>query len=328
MQMKNYMKFKKTIIRVFYSCDGLRGFLLNSEDFFSLSRIMLFQLLGKFVAKKNHEKCVSIIGASQSSLGGKVVSIILPVLNSEKTIATAIKSIQSQGYKHWELLIVDDGSTDMTSEIIRNFANTDPRIKLYQNTTNKGVAYARNVGLYYATGEYITFHDADDTSHPERLEYQVAGLLANSNIELFIFQYVRVNEQGDIYIINGKKKWNRVSGMMFKKQMIDKIGYFKPLKISEDSEYYERIVATFGKASRKITCKTLYYALFSPDSLLFSNANVVISNNSVDYQIHDSEYSVLKDYRLEHKKISAGELSPYQDFSIDEKITQCIYPDE
>ncbi len=328
MQMKNHMKFKKTIIRVFYSCDGLRGFLLNSEDFFSLSRIKLFQMIGKFVAQKNHKKCISIIDTAQASKGVKVVSIILPILNSEETIATAIKSIQSQGYKHWELLIIDDGSTDTTPEIVCEFANADPRIKLYQNTVNKGVAYARNVGLYYATGDYITFHDADDTSHPERLEYQVAGLLANSNIELFIFQYVRVNEQGDIYIINGKKKWNRVSGMMFKKQTVDKIGYFKPLKISEDSEYYERIVATFGKASRKIICKILYYALFSPDSLLFSNANVVVSNNAVDYQIHDSEYSVLKAYRLEHEKISTGELSSYQEFAIDEEITQCVYPYE
>jgi len=326
--MKMYLKFKKNIIRVFYSCDGLRGFLLNSEDFLNSSRISFFRSFGKYVARKNYKKCVSIIDAAQASMGIKIVSIILPVLNSEETIAIAIKSIQAQSYKHWELLIVDDGSTDATPEIIRDFAKVDSRIKLYQNSTNKGVAYARNVGLYYARGDFITFHDADDTSHPERLEYQVAGLLTTSNIELFIFQYVRVNEQGDIYIINGKRKWNRVSGMMFKKQTIDKIGYFKPLKISEDSEYYERIVATFGKASRKIICKTLYYALFSPDSLLFSNANVVINDNAVDYQIHDSEYAVLKAYRLEHKKISSGEISPYQGFSIDEKITQCIYPNE
>ncbi len=319
------MKFKKFIIRVFYSCDGVRAFLLNAEDFFSLSQIRLFQLLGKFVAKKNHEKCVSIIDTAQTSMRAKIVSIILPVLNSEGTIATAIKSIQAQGYEHWELLIIDDGSTDTTPKIVRDFVNTDPRIKLYQNKINKGVAYARNAGLYYATGDYITFHDADDTSHPERLEYQVAGLLSNSNIEIFIFQYVRVNEQRDIYIINGKKKWNRVSGMMFKKQTIDKIGYFKPLKISEDSEYYERMVATFGKASRKIICKTLYYALFRPDSLLFSNADVVINSNAVNYQIHDNEYSALKAFRLEHEKIRAGKLSPYEGFLIDEKTTQRIY---
>jgi len=302
----------------------VRGFFLDAESLLCSSQIRLFQVLGRVVAKNNKNKRLKTIGTSNT----QKVSIILPVLNSENTIQLAIESIQGQSYPDWELLIVDDGSTDKTKEILSRMANQDSRIKLYQNKKNKGVAYARNVGLHYATGDYVTFHDADDSSHPERLEYQVAGLLSNPKIEVFIFQYVRVNKQGDVYIINGKKKWNRVSGMMFKKETIDKVGYFKPLKISEDSEYYERIVATFGKKSRKIICKTLYYALFSPDSLLFSNANVVITENSVDYQIHGNELSILKAFRLEHRQIIVGEFSPYQAFSIDAEMTQRVYSHE
>ncbi len=313
------MPFKKTIIRVFYSCDGLRGFALNPEDFLCSSKIKFFQVLGQSVAKKNKQKRVQTIGNSTQK-----VSIILPVLNSENTVQLAIESIQAQSYPHWELLIIDDGSTDKTKKIVNRIARKDSRIKLYRNQKSQGVAYARNVGLRFAKGDYITFHDADDTSHTERLEYQVAELLSNASTAVSVFQYVRVDDKGDTFVINGKRKWNRVSGMMFRKNIIDKIGYFKPLKISEDSEYYERIIATSGKKSRKILCKTLYYALFSPDSLLFSNANVSINGNSVDYKIHDKEFSILEAFRVEHKRIRAGELSPYQSFVLDKNLTKSL----
>lgn len=311
--------FKKTIIRIFYSCDGLRGFALNPAGFLCSSQINFFQTLGRIVTEKNKQKRLQAIGSSTQK-----VSIILPVLNSENTLQRAIESIQSQSYPHWELLIIDDGSTDKTKEIVSQMASEDSRIRLYQNKKNQGVAYARNVGLHYAAGDYITFHDADDTSHVERLEYQVAELLSNTNTKVSIFQYVRVDGKGNTFIINGKEKWNRVSGMMFRKNIIDKIGYFKPLKISEDSEYYERIIATFGKKSRKIICKTLYYALFSPDSLLFSNANVSINGKSVDYKIHDKELLILEAFRAEHKRIRAGELAPYQSFFLDEDVTKYL----
>ena len=313
------MSFKKTIIRYFYSCDGLRGFALNPEDFLCSSQIKFFQVLGRTVAKKNKQKHVQTIGNSTQK-----VSIILPVLNSENTIQLAVESIQAQSYPHWELLIIDDGSTDKTKEMVSRMASEDSRIKLYQNQKNQGVAYARNVGLHFAKGDYITFHDADDTSHSERLEYQIAELLSNTSTEVSVFQYVRVDDKGSTFVINGKRKWNRVSGMMFRKNIIDKIGYFKPLKISEDSEYYERIIATFGKKSRRVICKTLYYALFSPSSLLFSNANVSIDGNAVNYKIHDKEFSILEAYRAEHKRIRAGELSPDQSFVLDEKVTKYL----
>lgn len=316
------MTFAKTIVRVIYSCNGIRGFLLNPEALLCASPITIFQTIGKRIENKKKKNRLAIINTAQNSSDKKIISIILPVLNSEQTIEAAIKSIQAQSYPHWELLIIDDGSTDNTPNIINECAKQDSRIKRYQNTSNKGVAYARNVGLHYAKGDYLTFHDADDTSHAERLEYQVAALLSSHKAMITIFQNVRVNQQGEIFIINGKRKWNRVSGMMIKKQVIDKIGYFKAIKISEDSEYYERIIATFGKRSRKTLCSTLYYALFSPDSLLFSNAHVKINGRSIDYQIHAQALSTLEAYRQEHKQIKAGVLSPYQPFSIDKKITK------
>ncbi len=316
------MNLKKIFIRVFYSCDGLRGFALYPEDFWGRSRFTLLQYLSDKVSKNKKQKLQAIV---QNSSELSIVSIILPALNSEKTIAKAIESIQAQSYPHWELLIVDDGSTDHTQKIVSNFISEDSRIRLFYNNKNKGAAYARNVGLHYAAGDYITFHDADDVSHVERLEYQLGELLLCSKTKLVVPQYVRVNNKNEILVLNGSRKRNYISGMMFRKQIIEKVGYFKPLKISEDSEFYERIIATYGKGARKILCKTLYYALFSPDSLLFSNARVAINGNNIDYKIHDNEFSILEVFRSEHKQISMGKLSPYQSFTVDRKVTKTPY---
>lgn len=249
-----------------------------------------------------------------------LISIILPNYNSEVTIEATIESIEKQTYRNWELIIVDDGSTDNSLSVVKKTSKYLSKITIYSNSSNKGVAYSRNVGLYFANGEYITFHDADDISHPERLSFQISQLL-KSQKKIVIFKYFRVDKELKPFIINGKKKWNRVSGMMFHKDLIVEIGYFKPTHISEDSEYHERILAVYGRRSRKIINKVLYFALFSPDSLLFSNADVEIKGNKINYKIKEKEAFVLEQFREEHEKIKDGSLSPYQDFEIDKTIT-------
>ena len=146
-------------------------------------------------------------------------------------------------------------------------------------------------------------------------------MLSDETIVLTVVQYVRINAENVPYVVNGYKKRNFISGMMFRKNIIKEIGYFKPAHISEDSEYHERFIAVFGKTSRKIIHKVLYYALFSIDSLLFSNANVRVSKNKIEYKITGQELGILNSYRTEHKKIKNGELSPYQSFEVNDEIT-------
>ena len=311
------MNIKGGIIQFFFGCNSIKNYWLNPEEFLLSSSIKCFQSYGNVLSKRKKRKRLHIINNRSKQL----ITIILPVFNSEATIANTLNSIQEQSFQHWELLIVDDGSTDTSLEIIRNYALLDSRIKVYQNLKNNGVAYSRNVGLYYANGDLITFHDADDTSHQDRMEYQFTALSSSSKTRIAITQYVRLNSEGSALSINGATKRNHVSGMMVRKTVIDKIGYFKPLKISEDSEYHERILATFGKKSRKIICKTLYYALLNPESLLFSNAKVSINKTSLNYKINDKDLQELENFRLEHKKIRAGKLSPYYDFCPDSKNT-------
>jgi glycosyltransferase involved in cell wall biosynthesis len=97
--------------------------------------------------------------------------------NEEKHISTAIQSILDQTYDRLELVVVDDYSTDKTLEVVRSFR--DPRVKLYEKKSEPtGAAASRNLGVQLAEGELIAYQDADDISHPRRLELQVQEVLS------------------------------------------------------------------------------------------------------------------------------------------------------
>lgn len=99
-----------------------------------------------------------------------LISIVMPVFNGEEFIETAIQSVFSQTHRNWELLIINDGSTDGTESIIRNMQ--DPRIRYFEQS-NKGVSAARNMGLRNMLGDYFCFVDADDILPPKSLSLRL-----------------------------------------------------------------------------------------------------------------------------------------------------------
>ncbi len=105
-----------------------------------------------------------------------LVSVIMPVFNGEKYLSEAIESILTQTYTNFELLIVDDGSTDASAAIIRDYAERDSRIRFLKHERNLGTGTAQNTGFAVATGAYIANMDHDDISLPTRLEKQVRFL--------------------------------------------------------------------------------------------------------------------------------------------------------
>ena len=105
-----------------------------------------------------------------------LVSIVMPAYNSEKYIEDAVQSVQRQTVDSWELIIVDDCSTDSTAAIASNLASEDDRIHLYRNPSNKGAAESRNAGLRLCTGKYVALLDSDDLWLPNKLERQIVRL--------------------------------------------------------------------------------------------------------------------------------------------------------
>lgn len=121
-----------------------------------------------------------------------LISIITPNYNASKYIAATIESVQKQTYSNWELLIVDDCSTDNSVEIIKTFQKNDARIKLLELTQNAGPAIVRNEGIKQAQGNYLTFIDADDIWLPNFIETSLKKIKES---EGFVFaSYHRFNE--------------------------------------------------------------------------------------------------------------------------------------
>lgn len=104
------------------------------------------------------------------------ISIILPAYNAEQTLIETIESVQNQTYSDWELIAIDDGSTDHTLNLLKEIP--DPRIQVF-SYANGGVSMARNRGITHATGDYIAFLDADDLWTEDKLELQLAALKNN-----------------------------------------------------------------------------------------------------------------------------------------------------
>jgi len=127
----------------------------------------------------------------------ELVSIITPTFNAEKYIQDTLQSVLNQSYQNWEMILIDDASTDQTVKIIKDFAEKDARFKLSELSKNSGNGFARNVALEKATGQYIAFLDADDLWFPMKLEKQIQYLKANNLPFTFSF-YDCIDEDGKL----------------------------------------------------------------------------------------------------------------------------------
>jgi len=126
-----------------------------------------------------------------------LVSVIIPCYNCEKYIAEAIESILNQSYNNIELIIVDDCSVDNSPIIIKNYLNNKNVVYL-ENSTNSGVSYSINVGIKIAKGEYIARMDADDISHPLRIQKQVDVMLSNPNYSVIGTNVKVIDGEGNV----------------------------------------------------------------------------------------------------------------------------------
>lgn len=131
----------------------------------------------------------------------KLVSIIVPVYNSERFLIDTIKTVEEQTYEEWELIMVNDCSTDNSKNIIETYIDQDKRIKLVNLLENSGAAVARNAGIDNSKGKYITFLDADDLWKKDKLEKQIR-FMEEKKCAFSFTGYEFANEEG---IGNGKK---------------------------------------------------------------------------------------------------------------------------
>ena len=179
------------------------------------------------------------------------VSIIVPMYNAEKFIGKTIESVLAQTYQNWEMLIMNDVSTDNSLAIVSLYAKKDERIKIVNTEKNVGVVKGRNFLIDLASGKYIAFLDADDYWHNEKLEKQIK-FMKEKNASISYTEYTRVKENeekiNDVIIkeeisYNDMLK-NNYLGCLTVIYDAEKIGkrYFKELEKNEDYVLWLEIV--------------------------------------------------------------------------------------
>jgi hypothetical protein len=182
---------------------------------------------------------------------GPLVSVLVPAFNSETWLPTALNSLVNQTWKNLEIIIVDDQSTDKTFAVAKEFAAKHPRVKVLQNPVNAGPYVARNLALSHSSGVFVTVHDADDWSHPRKIERQVSALLNRPDVLANTSQTVRVNPSNlQVLTSAGRAVRLNYSSLMFRRAEITQaLGFWDPVRFGADSEFISRIETFFGKGS-------------------------------------------------------------------------------
>ncbi len=194
----------------------------------------------------------------------ELVSVIMPVYNAEKTIEIALKSLLRQKYKDIEIIVVDDGSTDNTPDIVRRVQKTDNRIIFKRCEKNRGCYFVRNDAVRLSKGKYIAINDADDVSLSARIETQILPILkdkAKFTIGRIIRSRCTVDELNTndedamLKLVHSRRKLNKygkydyydreilgLNTSMFSRELFEKHGLFWEEKFSSDMEIVERIL--------------------------------------------------------------------------------------
>lgn len=192
---------------------------------------------------------------SKKRHSGPLISIIMTTFNCKKTVDFAIESILNQSYRNIEFIIVDDCSTDDTYDYL---VDKYKGIRIFRNQENSGTYVSKNFGITKAKGQYITFMDSDDWSHPERIYCQVKILEQQKKLMACMTDHVRMFENGTLLIRRGGVAACAPISIMIRRQIIDTLGFFDSVRCSGDSEFISRIKAVYGiEAIFNIDCPLL-----------------------------------------------------------------------
>jgi len=186
-----------------------------------------------------------------------LLSVIMPVYNAERYVKQAIFSILDQSYKNLEFIIIDDGSTDKSLQVIESIR--DDRIKLVKSGTNKGQIYTRNLGLQLAEGDYISQFDADDIAYPDKFKKQISFLERNKEIGMLGAWVKFIDKNGNrmkggwklkakpeiIPSIMLFKNYFLQSTVVYRKDCIKMFSYREGFEVAEDYMIWLEIIEQF-----------------------------------------------------------------------------------
>lgn len=243
-----------------------------------------------------------------------LVSIIIPTYNRAHLIDETLDSVLAQTYSNWECLIVDDGSTDHTQEVVEEYLNKDARFQYYHRPTDrkKGANACRNYGLEWSKGEFIQFLDSDDLISSNKIEVQIEQLLKNDATAIAIcrwqFFYNSLEGSGSQNEFRVYKNFDNISefidalalsggflpshAYLVSRKLIDQAGHWmENLVINQDGEFFARI---FVKAKRVVFSNNavVYYRKNNDDNVSSLNNELKITNAILSWQLIESYFKI------------------------------------
>lgn len=240
------------------------------------------------------------------------ISIITPTYNRSLLISRMIRSVLNQSYPHWELIVIDDGSTDNTGEVVKAFE--DSRIKYYY-TDNSGAADSRNVGVKHAQSEYIIFLDSDDEAKPSWLEALSSKVTSESNIVCCGYEkrdhlgnFLEKNLPTDLGPLFNNLVALFLSGtMLIKKELFLEAGAFDTdLPSMQHSEFFMRLTEVLEK--RNIQIVNIFEALVivhgHKGEKIRLDLNAIFIGNKLTLEKHAARFSKNKEMHFNYLSVA------------------------
>jgi hypothetical protein len=200
-------------------------------------------------------------------VGGPLVSVVIPVHDPGPSLVTSVRSVLAQSWADLEVLLCDDASAS-GHDLLEHCLALDPRVRLLRAARNGGAYSARNLGLAHAEGRFVTFQDADDFSHPQRIEREVGALAARPGAVGAVSRALRSTRDLRVTALGLRKVALNLSSLLVDRaQVVGRLGGFDTVRRSGDREFLERIRSAFGRDSVAMLREPMAILQLTPGSL-------------------------------------------------------------
>lgn len=243
---------------------------------------------------------------------GPLVTIIVSCWRPDHQLLTSVESLLAQTWQSLEVIVVDDASPVEFSPLLARVEALDSRVSVIRQSVNRGTYVARNTALAVARGEFVTFQDSDDWSHPRRIERQVRHLLANPDLIGATANLMRVTESLRLALPGSPAVQEALPLFMFRREpVLARIGYYDTVRKSADREYIERVQIVFGQRIKQASSEPLGIYRLLEGSL--SRAEFRPGWRHAARNIYKDAFDTW------HAKIAAGHASPWRSAELDQR---------